>query len=71
LSPGAWENLANIDSVVVSLPVLETDPEVAIQLKRVIKTLLETLIVIPSFIFICKWTVPNALALTPRVPHVN
>jgi hypothetical protein len=71
LSPGAWENLANIDSVVVSLPVLETDPEVAIQLERVIKTLLETLIVIPSFIFICKWTVPNALALTPRVPHVN
>jgi hypothetical protein len=71
LSPSAWENLANVDSVVVGLPVLETDPEVAIQLERVIKTLFKTLIVIPSFIFICEWTVPNALALSPRIPHVN
>jgi hypothetical protein len=37
----------------------------------VIKTLLETLIVIPSLILICEWTVPNALALSPWVSHVN
>jgi hypothetical protein len=31
LSPGTWENLANINSVVVSLPVLKAHPEIPIK----------------------------------------
>ena len=36
-----------------------------------IKTLLKTLVVIPSLILISESTIPNTLALSPRVSHVD
>jgi hypothetical protein len=36
-----------------------------------VKTLLKSFIIIPSLIFISKGTLPNTLALSPRVSHVN
>lgn len=36
-----------------------------------IKTFLKTLVVVPSLIFICEGTIPNTLALAPRVSHVD
>jgi hypothetical protein len=36
-----------------------------------VKTLLKSFIVIPSLVFISKSTLPNTLALSPRVSHIN
>jgi hypothetical protein len=71
LGPGAWENLANIHSVIVGLPVFVAHPPVAVLSERVVKTLFKTLVVVPSLVFVSEGSEPNAVALSPGVSDEN
>lgn len=71
LSPRPRENFAYIYSIVVRFPVLEPHPPISIQLKRMIETFFQTFVVVPRLIFISKCARPHAIALSPRITHVN
>ena len=71
LSPGAWEDLANVDLIIVCLPVLVLHPPVTIVLELIVKLFSKLCLVIPSFVFITEATIPLARAGSPRIPDAN
>ena len=69
--PGAWEDLADIDLIVICFPVFVLHPPVAIVLELVVELLPKFGLVIPSLVFITESTVPLGWTWTPRVPNTN
>jgi hypothetical protein len=71
LAPCGREDLAEIHLVEVNAPVFIAHPPGAVVTENIIKFFLETLIVIPSLVFISESALPDTLSLAPRVSDVN
>ena len=71
LRPGAREDLADIDLVVVSLPVLVVHPPVSIVLETISEIVTKLKLIIPSLIFVTEATIPFTGSRSPRVPDVD
>lgn len=69
LAPGCGEDFAKIHLVVVNAPVFVAHPPGTVVAEHVVQLLLETLVVIPSLIFVCELACPFALA--PGVADAN
>lgn len=69
LWPSSWENLAKIHFIEVRTEILIFHPPVTIIFEGVLKFFLQTLMVIPSFIFISEFTSP--FTLTPWISDSN
>ena len=71
LLPGAGEDLADVDLVVVCLPILVVHPPVAIVQELIVELLSELELIVPSLILVTETTSPLAGASTPRVADIE
>jgi hypothetical protein len=69
LLPGLGEELADVDSVVVLLPVFPSHPPVTVVLEGVVQTVTQVLVLIPSLIFVLETALPFSVA--PRISNAN
>ena len=70
LGPSAWENLTNIDLVVVFFPLLVVHPPVTIVFELITESLSQLGLIIPSLIFVTETTIPLSRARTPWVTNI-
>lgn len=71
LGPSLWKNLANIQAVEVRLPVFESHPPIVVLVELVVQKQLEALVIIPSFVFIRKTTLPFSALGAPGITGVE
>jgi hypothetical protein len=65
LSIIGWEYFAQIKFVEICTEVIVTHPPVSITLEGIIQLFLQAFLIIPSFIFICKFACP--FSSSPRI----
>ena len=65
--PLGWEDFADVHLVVVHMPVLVSHPPRSIVFELVIQFIFQSFMIIPSFIFICKFSTP--FSMSPRVSN--